>query len=320
MGDIMKALYEGSNASGGFTVPTEFSNQLLALMNKVSITMDDLDQRNMISNVQYIPKVTSGSTAYWPAELSANTASNPGFGNITLTAKKVAAITNVSTEILEDNNVDLANSLVTQMGTDVALAVDNEIYNGTGANFSGLRMTGVFTNAVDGSGNINATAAGGTGSTISSGTISLSLISKAVIEVLKDNQAQPDVSYWNARTYGNLLNLTDSTSRPVINVETYGSPSVVRDGRLQNLYGTQVKVSAQVPITVVYGTTAALSACTDAFIGKSKAYGLLGNRRGFSWKTQYQISTDTWDYQTTGRFAFATKYPDAYCLIRAITN
>ena len=68
MPSITKALNEATNAEGGFLVPDEFSNRLLALIQQKTITMDDLDVRRMISDVQYIPKVTSGTTAYWVSE------------------------------------------------------------------------------------------------------------------------------------------------------------------------------------------------------------------------------------------------------------
>lgn len=310
---------EATNSAGGFLVPEEWSNKLLALVSNNTVVVQDLDSVKMMTDVQFIPKVTTGTTAYWPAELATITGSDAAFGQITLTAKKIGALCSASSEILEDNNVDVANFLVEQMGMDLGIELDNQLLNGTGTPWFGLRSTASMTNAVDGGGNTNATSAGGTGSTVSSGAISLAVVVKAVTEVLKDNHAQPDVSYWNPRTIGSLMQLTDSTSRPVLNMETYGSP-LIRDGTVYTLYGTKVRSTTNLPITVVYGTTAALSACTDGLVGTSKKFGLLGNRRGFIWKTDYTINTDSYIWQTTARYAFATKYPNAYCLIRAITN
>lgn len=320
MSDIQKALNEATSASGGYLVPPEYSNMLLDLVQANSICMDDLDVRQMASNIQYIPTHTGATTAYWVNETSSITESGPLYGQITLTAKKVASLVNASSEVLEDNNVDLANHLVEQMAQDIALAIDSAVFNGTGSPWSGLRRTTIFANAVDASGNVNATAADGTGSSITGGNISLSPIAKAVIEVLKDNHEQPDISYFNPRTYGSVILLTDSTTRPILNQETFGSP-LLREGVIGTMYGTRVKVSSQIPVNLTYGTTAALSAnCTDALVGRSKKFALLGNRRGFIWKTNYVIASDYYQWQTTGRFAFATKYNDAYCMIRGITN
>jgi len=326
--NIQKALNEATNAQGGYLVPDEFSNRLLALVQEKTITMDDLDVRQMISDVQYIPKVTSGTTAYWVAETGTITESAPAYGQITLTAKKVASLVQASSEVLEDNNVDLANHLVDQMATDLAIEIDAAVLWGscdTASNtsaaspFWGLYHTGSYTNAVDAAGTANQTGAWGTASTVTGANIALAGIANATTEITKDNHEQPDVSYWNPRTIGSLMKLTDSTTRPVLNMETFGSP-LIAEGAIARLYGTKVKQSAQVPVNLIYGTTAALSASSDALVGRSKMYGILGQRRGFIWKTDYTITTDVYVWQTTARMAFAVKYPDSYCLIRGILN
>lgn len=326
MVDIIKALNEATDTDGLFVVPTEFSNRLLALVQTKVVVMNDCDTRPMNSLTQYIPKVASGSTAYWVDELGTITASNMTFGRITLTAKKVAALTEASSEVLEDNNVGVADELVSQMALDVANAIDSEIISGgtyanaTSSNFVGLRNTGSFTNAVDAKGTINMTHGDGTGSSLTGSTITVKAMQAAVTEVLKDNHEQPDVSYWNPKTLGQIQQLTDSAARPILNMETYGSP-LLREGVTATLYGTKVKTTTQLPLTISYGTATAQSAsCADAIVARSKMFGIVGQRRGFTWKQDYVIATDMYKYQTTTRLAFAIKYADAYCMIRAITD
>lgn len=320
MVDIIKALNEATNSDGLYVVPTEFSNRLLALVQAKVTVMSDCDIRQMNSLTQYVPKVTDGSTAYWVSELGSITASNPKFGRITLTAKKVAALTDVSSEILEDNNVGVADFLVEQMAEDVALAIDAEIITGDGTNFTGLADTASMLNAVDASGNTGLTHASGTGSALTGSTITVKAVQAAVTEVLKDNHAQPDVSYWNPKTLGQIQQLTDGSARPILNMETYGSP-LLREGVTATLYGTKAKTTTQLPLTLSYGTAAAQSAsCADAIVARSKQFGIVGERRGFIWKQDYAITTDKYTYQTTTRLAFAVKYANAYCMIRAITD
>ncbi|MHA1383231.1 MAG: phage major capsid protein [Candidatus Helarchaeota archaeon] len=320
MANILKALVEGSNSAGGYLVPTEFSRRLLALVQAKAVVMDDCDIRQMAGLTQYIPKVTSGTTARWVDEVGTITSSQPGFGRVTLTAKKVAALTEASSEVLEDNNVNVADHLIEQMGTDIALAIDNEMLNGTGGNFAGLRYTGSMTNAVDANGNPGMTHADGTDSTLTGATITVKAVQAAVTEVLKDNHEQPDVSYWNPKTIGQIQQLTDGSARPILNNETYGSP-LLREGISWTLYGTKVKTTTQLPTNLTYGTAAAQSgSCADAIVARSKQFAFCGQRRGFIWKTDYDIETDKYQYQTTTRLAFAIKYADAYCAIRAITD
>jgi len=320
MVDIMKALNEATNSEGLYLVPTEFSNRLLALIQAKSTVYPDCDIRQMAGLTQYIPKVTAGTTAYWVGELGSITAAQSAFGRITLTAKKVAALTEASSEVLEDNNVNVANHLVEQMGIDIALAIDADIITGGGTNFTGLLDTASMLNAVDAAGNTGLTHADGTGSSLTGSTIKIAAISAAVYEILKDNHDQPDVSYWNPKTLGQVAALTDSTTRPVLNQETWGSP-LLREGVIGTIYGTKAKTTTQLPTTKSYGTSAAQSAsCADAIVARSKMFGIVGQRRGFVWKTDYEISTDKYQYQTTTRLAFAIKYGNAYCPIRAITD
>jgi len=314
MADIIKALREATGSAGGFLVPEEFAARVLELIQAKAVTLPDLETVKMNHQTMYIQKTTQGSTAYWVSETGSISESNMAFGRITLTAKKVAALMKASSEVLEDANVSVANLIVEQMARDLALKIDDEILNGTGGTFNGLRYTGSFTNAVD----AGDSGVFGTGAT-SAANISLTVVSKAITEVLKDNHSQPDVSYWNPRTIGSLTLLTDSTGRPILNQETWGSP-LLREGVIGTIYGTKVKSTTTLPINISYGTASGETTCADAIVGVSKMFGIFGNRRGLVWKTDYEIEKDAYVYQTTMRAAFSVKYPDAYCVIRAIKD
>ena len=206
------------------------------------------------------------------------------------------------------------------MGIDIALAIDADIITGGGTNFTGLLDTASMLNAVDAIGTIGMTHASGTASVLTASAITIKAIAAATYEILKDNHEHPDVSYWNPKTVGQVAALTDSTTRPVLNMETWGSP-LLREGVVGTLYGTKVKTTTQIATNVSYGTSANCSAsATDAIVARSKEFGIVGQRRGFIWKTDYDIELDKYQYQTTTRLAFAIKYGNAYCPIRAITD
>lgn len=311
MADIIKALREATGSAGGYLVPDEFAARVYELIQAKTITLPDLETVKMNHETMYLPRVTSGTTAYWVTETTSITESDVQFDRITLTAKKVAAYVKASTEMLEDANVSVANLIVEQMATDLALKIDDEIINGTGGTFTGLRSSSSFANAVWADGTIGTSGTG-------CASISLTPISRAVDEVLKDNHEQPDVSWWNPTVMGQIRLLTDSSSRPMLNIETWGSP-LLRQGAIGVLYGTQAKVSTTLPINVSYGTGTGETTCADALIGKSKMFGVYGDRRGLIWKTDYAITTDEYQYQTTMRCAYSVKYPNAYCMIRGVT-
>lgn len=316
--DILKALNEATNSAGGFTVPEELSARLLALIQRENKFIVDLDQQKMTSLTKLIPTVTSGTTARWPGELGTITGSQSGFGRTTLTAHKLAGLTQISTEVLEDSIIDMGDQLTSQLSTDMSLELEDEIVNGTGSVFTGLRNTASFSNAVSALGNnTTATGADGTGSTVTGANISLKPIVQATTEVLKDNHAQPDVSYWNPRTVGSIKLLTDGNARPMLDETTFGSP-LVKEGVLGILYGTKAKSTTVLPITLTYGT--GTTSATDAIVARAGKYGYLGNRRGMKFTSAYDIDDDSWKYQATARFAFNIKYADAYCVIRAILD
>ena len=76
----------------------------------------------------------------------------------------------------------------------------------------------------------------------------------------------------------------------------------------------------QLPINLSYGTASAQTTCADAIVGVSKQFGIFGNRRGLTFKQDYAIANDYNQYQVTMRGAFSVKYPDSYCVIRAIQD
>lgn len=308
MADILKALNETTNSEGGFTVPDEFSSRLLDLIQAKTVVVPDLEQVSMMSDTLHIPKVTAATTAYIVPELGTITKSQQGFGRTTLSPLKFAARVDASTELLEDNNVAIANSITNQMSSDIGLKIENEIFNGTGVSgvsFSGLRYTGSFTNSVSAGDNA---AAGG--------TIKVQDFSNAIDEVMADNHTSPDAIYMHSRVLGDVRKLTDSSARPLLNEETFGSP-LLADGSIGRLYGAGVKVANKLPINLSYGTAGANTA-SDAIVGVKQMFGYWAVRRNVQFNQDYNIDTDTKELQLNTRAAFQIKYPDAYCVIRAI--
>ena len=305
MADIIKALNESTNSAGGFTVPEEYATRMLELIQENTIVVPDLDHVQMNSDTFKIPKVTAGNTAYIVSELGTITKSDQAFGQITLSPVKFAARMDLSTELLEDNNVGLAEAVSKQMAKDIALKIEDEVFNGTGSGFEGLRYTGSFTNKVTAGDNAT-----------NGGTIKVTDFSNAIDEVMADNHDSPDVTYLHSKVLGDVRNLTDSSARPLFNAETFGSP-LLKEGVIGTIYGMAVKVANKLPINLSYGTGSAATA-SDAIVGIRGMFGYYSTRREIQFNQDYDIDTDTRQIQMNTRTAFAIKYPDAYCVIRAI--
>jgi len=321
MANIVKALLGGTNSLGGYTVPDELSRRMLELVQRRTVVVPLLDQVNMTSDTLLIPKVTQGSTAYWVGETANITASNPAFDQITLSAVKVAALTQISTEMEEDSNQDVLGFVFNQMATDLALAVDNGIVNGTGGTgeLTGLRHTSsVYSGHEISCGGVTTGA-----------TLALSDINNAMYYVRKDHQRNPDWMMVNPRTIKDLSNLTDGNGRPMFNQEVWGSP-LLRDGVLGIISGMKVYSNTVMPIDLTTASSTVPSgysfgsgttgAVTDVLVGVSKDAGIWAQRRPLRVNRDYAIANDRIDLQSNMRVAFAIKYGQAYARISGVVE
>ena len=102
----------------------------------------------------HVPKVTADVAASWTAEGATITASDPTISENLALPKKLAALTTVSNELLEDSNPEIMNLLTDNMTRSLALALDLAFYEGTGAsnqptglrNVSGITLQSAGTN------------------------------------------------------------------------------------------------------------------------------------------------------------------------------
>jgi HK97 family phage major capsid protein len=82
-----------------------------------------------------IPRQTGATTAYWiGTENTAITESTPSFGQITLQPKSVAALVEVSHQMLQQSAISVENLIVQDMARTIALAVDVAAIRGSGTN------------------------------------------------------------------------------------------------------------------------------------------------------------------------------------------
>jgi len=303
--DIKKAVIEGNDNVGGYLTPEILSRKVYSIVQNNTVMIPLLENIRLKSDTTYLPRNTKSTTAYWVGETESITESTPEWERITLTPKKVAALVPVSTELLEDAAVNpaVANYIMQQMGTDMALELDNGILNGTGGNFTGLRNTASFANSVT------------CGTNTNGGQITLAKVSDAINEGEKDN-FRYDISVFNPQTINTLRKLTDGNGRPVFDEATFGSP-MLKDGAVGQLWGTKTYDTNQIPHNISYGTS---SSQTDAIVGSKRKFGVYGMRRNLTFHKFYEIDNDYWKYQTNMRAAFNTLYKNAYCVIQRIQD
>lgn len=132
-GIAIKTLNEGVNDQGGALVPAEFDPMLIRLVEKYGKFRQFAKIKPMAFETASQPRRTGGITTYWVSEGGTITPSNPTFDNIGLVAKKLAALTVMSSEISEDSAINLADELAFEIGFGFAYSEDSAGFIGDGS-------------------------------------------------------------------------------------------------------------------------------------------------------------------------------------------
>ena len=120
-----RAMNEGSNAAGGALVPEEFSSQVIRRVEEFgTFPASGVETMSMTRDTMVIPKRLTGTTAYFIGEGSAITESEPTYGNVNLVAKKLAVSCRMSSEVVEDALVNLADQVTMEFATSLAYKID----------------------------------------------------------------------------------------------------------------------------------------------------------------------------------------------------
>jgi HK97 family phage major capsid protein len=120
-----RALNEGSNSAGGALVPEEFAARVIRLVeNYGTFAASNVEKIVMSRDTMIIPKRVTGTSAYFVGEGTAVSESEPTYANVQLIAKKLAVGTRMSSEIVEDALVSIADAVATEFATSLALKQD----------------------------------------------------------------------------------------------------------------------------------------------------------------------------------------------------
>lgn len=301
MVDIRKALSEGTESAGGSFVPVEYAKRFLELVQAKSTAIPLCENVTMKYDQMKIPTVTAGNTAYWVSENATITSSDLTTGSITLNASKVAALTTISTELMEDSDPAIGQVVTNQLAEDVALKVDYEIYNGTGSPFNGFRDT---SNNSD----INTTDK-------SNADVAYDDIINIQSDIMEDNFDGGTHIVMHPKELGMIRKLKDAQSRPLFDEATFGSPLLSEHPKtIGTILGLKVVVTTQIPTNLGSGSS------TDIIVLTQGVSGIYGIRRSARFNREYLIETDNWKIQTNLRAAFVMKYQKSCGIIQNVTT
>lgn len=131
---LKTVMSEGTPAQGGYTVPVEYSDEIIKLESEESIIRRLARVFPMASLTRPLPRQLTNVTVTWTEEDVAKTETKPTFDRFTQTAKKVAAIVRLTDELREDSSINLDKFVMELIADAMALEFDRIAFNGnTGA-------------------------------------------------------------------------------------------------------------------------------------------------------------------------------------------
>jgi len=140
---LARAMSEGMGSEGGYLVPDELSPAIIDLADKYGAFRQNADVYPMKGDTLSVPKSAGDPTAAFVTENGTIAESSGSWAQVNLTAKKLGTIVRVSTELIEDSVIDVADRLALQLGRTFAKKEDECGFLGDGTSAYG-GMTGVF--------------------------------------------------------------------------------------------------------------------------------------------------------------------------------
>lgn len=196
------ALSEGTDALGGFLVPTILSGRIIDMVrNKTRVMQAGASLVPMESRKLDVPKWVGDPTAAWHSENAAISPSDATLGKVTLTAQALAANVEVSWELLEDAP-DVQEQLLEAFAAAFALKIDLAALYGTG--------TAPEPRGVKNTAGVTQTSMGANGAALTS----YDTLVDAVGRIEDANEEATGIIY-AGRTARALSKLKDTTNQPL---------------------------------------------------------------------------------------------------------
>lgn len=281
---------EGVNTAGGFVVPDVMERAIIDLREKYGMFRANARVLPMGSDHTLIPRRSGGVTAYFVGETDEITASDKSWNQVELTAKKLGALTRMSTDLSEDAIINIADDLAQEMAWAFAKKEDQCGLDGDGTSTYG-GMIGIRTRFVDG----NHTAGQDAGTSPCTAWSHITLADEIVtVMSLLPTYALPQAK-WYINPAGK------AASFDAIALAAGGNTTrEIASGAQPMFAGYPVVVSSAMPTAPTNGTVAVL-------FGDLSLSTTFGDRRGITIKVSSEryIEYDQIAIQATERFCIA---------------
>jgi HK97 family phage major capsid protein len=147
---LVKAAGETIDSSGGFLVPTDLATAILDIRDSYGAFRRRARIVPMASDSTSVPRRPGGTGASFIGEgASASADTGTNVDQISLTAKKIGSLIQISSELEEDSIVDVVDFIANEIGFAFAAKEDDCAFNGDGTSTYG-RMRGIGSIVLDG--------------------------------------------------------------------------------------------------------------------------------------------------------------------------
>lgn len=308
-----KTLNTIAPTAGGFLIPESYSDEIIELLyNKTFLFELGVRRVAMATGTLTIPKMTSGSDAYWIGEARPIPKTEPKYGQIKMSAKKLAAIIRESSEIVFSSNFTNEERFGNDLMRKIQLRLEGSALYGTGGEFSPLGLSHMPD--VD---SIDLSALADPRFVNPDGSVTGSFISYVQARALQKNIDSGSLGWvMNVQAETMLLN--------AMNPGTLTVNYVYRDEMLtrHTLMGVPYKVTNLIPIDANGGTELFFANWSDM---------LVGDYRGLTVRTSDEASTVDDDGATVSNFQndlvsvraiaymdIAVRHPESFLIVKNV--
>lgn len=278
--EVRNILSEGVDSEGGFLVPETFENTLVQALDEELVIRQLAHTFTTASNAHKIPVVATRGKAMWTEENGAITDSDTSFGQKTIGAHKLCALTKVSEELLNDSAFDLESYFNQEFARRIGEAEEEAFVIGDGS----AKPYGIFDDSEGGE--VGVTAAS-----------TVTITADELIDLyysLKAPYRKNGVWLLNDSTVNSIRKLKDS------NGQYLWQPSI-KDGETDILLGKPVYTSSSI---------ANAASGTKPIAFGDLSYYWIGDRQGVTFKRLNEL------YAANGQVGFlATKRVDARLIV-----
>lgn len=280
-----------TDADGGYTIPEEFRNVLIRLIDTYGQVRGAATLFPMSTDTVKLPELTSGLAVRWPGEATTIVESKAAFTIQTLSVKKMAVLGGASSELLEDSNLDVANLLATLAAEAIAKEEDRVgLIGSTGA---GDAYNGVLN------------VAGTTALTLAAGKTAFDdFTADDCLDLIRVTPVQglTDAAFWMHRSILDVARKLKTTSGEYI----YNQPA---NGAPPTLWGYPVRLHELMPNIV----TAVQAGVPFMFFGNMKRMYFCDRRRlTAAVSAHHAFAEDMMFYRWTERIGYHFPLPTLF--------